>query len=99
MGALESVGVILLQLYKYPSVVGAVTVYSTGGPPGTRARTVGPQTTRGSRPADYHDHYDDFQEEGTRVTPARLRAQIHKLLQDTDIKITEFPGSETRNAE
>lgn len=43
-----------------------------------------------SRPADYLDHYDDFQEEGTRVTPARLRSQINKLLQDTNIKITEF---------
>lgn len=43
-----------------------------------------------SRPADYHDHHDDFQEEGTRVTPARLRAQVHKLLESTDIKITEF---------
>ena len=42
------------------------------------------------RPADYHDFYDDFQEEGTRITPARLRAQINKLLENTDIKIGEF---------
>ena len=42
------------------------------------------------RPSDYLDYYDDFEEEGTRITPNRLRAQINKLLQDTDIKITEF---------
>ena len=27
---------------------------------------------------------------GTRITPARLRAQINKLLENTDIKIGEF---------
>ena len=42
------------------------------------------------RPSDYHDFYDDFQEEGTRITPGRLRNQINKLLETTDIKIGEF---------
>ena len=43
-----------------------------------------------SRPDDYHDYFDDFQDEGTTVTPGRLRAMINKLLESTDIKIGEF---------
>ena len=44
------------------------------------------------RPADYHDFYEEFEEEGVArsLTPNRLRAQVNKLLQDTNIKITEF---------
>lgn len=49
-----------------------------------------PYAAEMSSPTNYNDFLDDFQEEGTRVTPGRLRGQINKLLQDTDIKITEF---------
>ena len=36
------------------------------------------------------DLYDDFIDEGVKITPARLRTKIVKLLAGTDIKIGEF---------
>ena len=38
----------------------------------------------------YGDHQDEFQITPLTVTPGRLRGQIRKLLETTDIKITEF---------
>jgi hypothetical protein len=39
---------------------------------------------------DYNEFREQFQDEGTNVTPNRLRGQINKLLQNTDLKIGEF---------
>ena len=39
---------------------------------------------------DYNEFRDEFEVEGTSISPNRLRGLVNKLIASTDIKITEF---------